>query len=54
MIIRLKYQASDEDIRCEYESVSDLCLEIEHDSYSSADGSSDEGRKYQEITYDQE
>ena len=48
VIRRCSYQAADEDSRWAYELVSDFWPDIEPDSDSSVDGSSDEGIKYQE------
>ena len=48
VIIRGSYQAAYEDSRWEYESVSDIWTDIDHDSDSSNDGSSDKEGKYQE------
>ena len=46
-IRRGSYQKASEDSRWAYEPVSDLWTEIEPDSDSNDDASSDEGRKYQ-------
>ena len=43
-----------ENTRWEYEPVYDLWPDIETDSDSKSDGSSDEGIKYQENPYDKE
>ena len=54
VIRRGAYQAESEDNRWAYEPVSDLWPDIESDSYSRDDGSSDEVSKYQENTDGQE
>ena len=54
MIRRGSYQAEDEEIIWEYEPVYCLWIDIETGGDSSADGSSDEGIKYQENLYCQE
>ena len=54
VIRRGTYQSAPEDSRWEYEPVSDLWPDIEPDSNSRDDGSSDEGIKDQENPYDQE
>ena len=54
VIIRGTYQEASEDSRWEYEPVYDLWQDIEPDSESSDGGSSDEGIKDQDNTYDQE
>ena len=46
LIRRCSYQEASEDSRWAYEPLSDLWTEIEPDSDSNDDGSSDEGRKY--------
>ena len=53
VIRRGTYQAASEDSRWKYEPVYDLWTDIEPNSDSSDDGSSDEVRKYQENPYDQ-
>ena len=53
VIRRGTYQAASEDSRCKYEPVYYLWTDIEPNSDSSDDGSSDEVRKYQENSYDQ-
>ena len=54
-VIRMgSYQAEDEEIIWEYEPVYCLWIDIETGGDSSADGSSDEGIKYQENLYCQE
>ena len=54
VIRRGTQQAASEDIRWAYELVSNLWPDIEPDSDSRDDGSSDEGRKDQENPDDQE
>ena len=53
VIRRRTYQVAYEDSRWAYEPVSDLCPDIETDSDSRDDGSSDEVSKYQENQDDQ-
>ena len=54
-VIRLgTYKTAYEYIRWEYETVSDLCPDIESDSESSNNDSSDKGIKDQENSYYQE
>ena len=53
MIRRGTYQAASEDSRRAYEPLSDLWQDVDPDSDSSDDGSSDEGIKYQENPDDQ-
>ena len=47
IIRRGAYQADSGEVRWEYELVSDLCPDLEPNSDSSYDGSSDKGRKDQ-------
>ena len=54
LIIRGTYQAASEYSRWSYEPVSDSWLDIEPDSDSRDDGSSDEVSKYQDNPDDQE
>ena len=54
LIIKGTYKAAYEDIRWEYEPMSDFWPDIDPDSDSRYDGSSDEGRKYQEKRDNQE